>query len=184
MSITSPSGAPRFLATAALLALTPIVAIAGTTGSISGVVSDSNPVSSPVADARVTITSSAQIESAKTDARGQYAFASLAPGRYVVLVEKSGWNPLTIGGVIVVADQTLRLDPHMTLASIAIVRMDGPFSFFGLSMGLGAGRIPDYYSYGVYRQSVVGATQVNIQWLRFTPGITFAPGNAAPSSPL
>lgn len=171
------AGALAMMLTTAILVLQP--AQAGTTGSISGLVLDSNGMPSPIADAKIVVISGAQTESTTSDARGQYAFASLAPGKYVLRIEKRDWSPLSIVDVLVAADQNLRLSPHLTpLSTIAI--LDGPFSFFGLGLGLGAGHFSDYYYYSTYRASIVGGPQANMQLLRLTPGVAFAPGSPAP----
>ncbi len=65
-------------------------AYAGTTGSISGVLSDASGTT--VAGARVTATSPSQSASVTTDASGRYAFVSLAPDTYTLSFEKQGFQ--------------------------------------------------------------------------------------------
>jgi len=64
------------LLVAALLCASP--ARAGTTGGISGTVVDAG-TTTPVADARVTVTSPSQSANTTTDAAGRFHFVSLAP---------------------------------------------------------------------------------------------------------
>ncbi len=78
-------------------------ALAGTTGSLSGNVTDAK--GAPVAGASVTVTSPSQQASTTTDAGGHFNFISLAPDTYSVAVEKKGYNTTTQAGVTVFADQ-------------------------------------------------------------------------------
>ncbi len=78
---------------------------AGTTGAIVGRVLDAT-TKAPVAGARVNIASPSQQAATVTDASGQYRFLSLAPDTYVLTVEREGYDPASIAGVTVLADQT------------------------------------------------------------------------------
>jgi Carboxypeptidase regulatory-like domain/TonB dependent receptor len=96
-------------------------AIAGTTGSISGVVTTS--AGTPVAAARVTVVSPSQSSSVVTDASGHFTLLSLAPDTYTLTVVKSGFETVATTGISVFADQsqTLRLSVQPTLRTIATV---------------------------------------------------------------
>jgi len=83
----------------------PVRALAGTTGTLVGRVFDAK-IGSPVAGARVTVASPSQTAATVTDAAGQYRFLSLAPDTYVLSVEKSGFDPYSLSGVTVTADQS------------------------------------------------------------------------------
>ena len=78
--------------------------LAGTTGSLSGVVTETG-TPAPIAGAKVTATSSSQTATATTDAGGHFSFVSLAPDTYVVSVEKTGYEPVSLSGITVQADQ-------------------------------------------------------------------------------
>jgi hypothetical protein len=95
---------------------------AGTTGGISGVVTEVG-TTTPIVGARVTVTSPSQTASTTTDARGHFAFVSLAPDEYTVSVAKTGYEPLSYAGVAVFADaqQTLTLAMRIVLKTIANV---------------------------------------------------------------
>ena len=99
-----------------------IPAVAGTTGSITGVVTQAG-TSTPVAGAKVTVTSPSQIETTQTDAAGRFGFVSLAPDEYTVSVEKTGYESLAQPGVSVFADtpQSLSLQLRPALKTIANV---------------------------------------------------------------
>ena len=97
-------------------------ASAGTTGGISGVVMETG-TTTPIAGAKVTVTSPSQSASTTTDARGHFAFVSLAPDEYTVALQKTGYEPLSYAGVAVLADaqQTLTLSMRVALRTIANV---------------------------------------------------------------
>jgi hypothetical protein len=83
-------------------------ALAGTTGSVNGTLTDST-TGKPVGDATVVATSPSQTATAKTDASGHFAFLSLAPDTYSVSATKDGYAPVSIAGVTVFADQAQNL---------------------------------------------------------------------------
>src|SRR5579863_10420182 len=95
---------------------------AGTTGGISGVVSEFG-TATPVAGVAVSVTSPSQSASTTTDARGHFAFVSLAPDEYTISLRKPGYAPVSYAGVAVFADaqQTLTLALHVALKTIANV---------------------------------------------------------------
>jgi hypothetical protein len=95
------------IACAAALAGGGYPALAGTTGALLGRVTDS--AGAPLADAKVTMTSPSQVSSTRTDARGNFVFASLAPDTYTLDVRKDGYEPLSTSGISVLADQTQQL---------------------------------------------------------------------------
>ncbi len=82
--------------------------LAGTTGGLSGTIVET-ATGSPIADAKVTVTSPSQSASQRTDATGHFSFVSLAPDTYSVSAEKEGYDPATQAGVNVLADQTQTL---------------------------------------------------------------------------
>ena len=83
-------------------------ALAGTTGSVNGTLTDSS-TGKPVADATVVASSPSQTATTKTDNSGHFAFLSLAPDTYSVSASKPGYAPVSIAGVTVFADQSQNL---------------------------------------------------------------------------
>ncbi len=79
-------------------------ALAGTTGGLSGVVTDEK--GAPVVAATVSVAAPSGTSTTTTDASGHYVFLNLAPDTYTVSVKKDGYNPVSQGGVTVFADQT------------------------------------------------------------------------------
>ncbi len=115
----------RLIALALMLACCLAFALparAGTTGGISGVVTEFG-TSTPVAGVTVTVTSPSQSATTATDARGHFAFVSLAPDEYTVSLSKAGYTPISYAGVAVFADaqQTLTLAMRVALRTIANV---------------------------------------------------------------
>lgn len=103
-----------------------VPALAGTTGSLSGVVLDAQS-GAPIAGASVTVTSPSQSSVATTDAHGRYAFVSLAPDEYTVTAEKDGYSPASIAGVAIFADaaQVVNIRANKALKTIASVTSRG-----------------------------------------------------------
>ncbi len=97
-------------------------AFAGTTGSLSGQVLEAEGRAA-IAGARVTATSPSQSASVATDASGKFTFISLMPDTYSVSIEKSGYQPISIAGIAVFADQnqTLAFTLEKNLKEIARV---------------------------------------------------------------
>jgi len=81
--------------------------LAGTTGSISGNVSDAN--GAPVNGATVSVASPSQTATTQTNAQGKFSFASLGPDTYTVNITLAGYSPVSQGGVTVTADQDYRV---------------------------------------------------------------------------
>jgi hypothetical protein len=80
-------------------------ALAGTTGSITGHVVDAASLA-PIAGAKVTAASPSQTETTTTDSTGAYAFASLSPDTYTLTATMDGYDPSSLPGVNVLADQS------------------------------------------------------------------------------
>ncbi len=97
-------------------------ALAGTTGSITGTVVDAD-THQPIADATVTAASPSQRVTAHSDAGGKYVFLSLAPDTYTVSAQHEGYEPVTVSGISVFADQsqTVTLTARKSLKTIAQV---------------------------------------------------------------
>ena len=95
--------------------------LAGTTGSISGTVMDQN--GAPVAGVRVTASSPSQHASSTSDAKGFYSVLNLSPDTYTVTASKTGYDPSTLEGVTVTADQNSAgdLKLHATTAVLGHV---------------------------------------------------------------
>ncbi len=115
-------------------------ALAGTTGGITGTVTDE--AGAPVAGASVRIVSASQSASATSDAGGRFSFLSLAPDTYTVSIEKDGYNPVSYAGVTVFADNTLTLSFRMTKALKTIAKVSATSAGNLVKSGVGS----DIYS--------------------------------------
>jgi Carboxypeptidase regulatory-like domain/TonB dependent receptor len=125
-----------------------LCARAGTTGGISGIVTELG-TSTPIAGVSVTVTSPSQSATAVTDARGHFAFVSLAPDEYTVSLQKNGYAPNSYAGIAVFADaqQTLALNLRVALRTIANVT-----STSGSSL-VRSGTTADIYSINAAQQA-------------------------------
>jgi len=98
-------------------------ALAGTTGGLQGIVTDSE-TGAPVAGASVTVTSPSQTATQNTNGSGHFVFLSLQPDTYTVSVTKTGYNETSQSGLSVFADNVITYDARLikALKTIAAVR--------------------------------------------------------------
>ena len=101
------------LLTAALIA--PRAALAGTTGTIAGVVTDAAS-GTPIANVRVTASSPSQTESTTSNATGFYSLQALIPDTYTVSFQLEGYQPSSQPGTNVQQDLVSKLDVKLTKA--------------------------------------------------------------------
>ena len=154
-------------------------ALAGTTGGISGTLTDSS-TGKPVADAKITATSPSQTSSTTTDAGGHFNFLALMPDTYTVSADKDGYAPQSIAGVTVFADQsfTLNLTTHPELKTIAVAHSRAAGNL------VKPGTTSDVYSVNAATQQVVsgsgGGFNLNSAYsgIYSQPGVTSYIGNA------
>ncbi len=89
-------------------------AMAGTSGGISGTITDAK-TGTPVAGARLRISSPSQTVTTTTDARGRFFVYALQPDDYTIGAVKDGYVAEAFSGYPVFADQTqvyyLKLTP-------------------------------------------------------------------------
>src|SRR5450631_2647130 len=83
-------------------------ALAGTTGTFSGTVTDA-ATRQPLAGAKVTVTSPSQSATVRTDGSGHFVFLALAPDTYAVSVDLAGYAPISVSGETIIADATRTL---------------------------------------------------------------------------
>ena len=120
---------PAFLAALTLaltLVVSPLAALAGTTGQIDGTVVDAT-TGAPVAGAQVVAASPSDHRATTTDAKGFYALQALNADTYSLSVNATGYNPQSLPGVTVFQDQTNRQDVKLSksLKTIATVSSKG-----------------------------------------------------------
>ncbi len=97
--------------------------LAGTTGGLSGSVTDAS-TGRPIAGARVSVASPSQSVTATSDQTGRYGFVSLAPDTYTLTITAPGYQAFSQPGITVIADQTLNLNftPSKQIAEIGRTR--------------------------------------------------------------
>ncbi len=126
-------------------------ALAGTTGGITGSVTDE--AGAPVAGASIRIVSASQSASGTTDAGGRFTFLSLAPDTYTVSIDKDGYNPVSYAGVTVFADNQLTLSFRMTKALKTIAKVSATSAGNLVKSGVGS----DIYSVNSQAITTAGA---------------------------
>ncbi len=153
-------------------------ALAGTTGGLSGVVADQS--GAPVAGATVTVISPSQSASSTTDAAGRFRFLSLAPDTYVVSVAKDGYNPVTVSGQTVFADNSQSVGVTITKSITEIVKVSSRATGSLVKPGTTA----DVYSVNAQTQSTLagigGGFNLNSAYsaIYSQPGVSGIVGNA------
>jgi hypothetical protein len=154
-------------------------ALAGTTGGISGTLTDTS-TGKAVAGAKITAVSPSQTATTTTDASGRFNFLALAPDTYTISAEKDGYAPQSIAGVTVFADQsfTIPLTTHPELKTIAVAHSRAAGNL------VKPGTTSDVYSVNAATQQVVsgsgGGFNLNTAYsgIYSQPGVTSYIGNA------
>ncbi len=154
--------------------------LAGTTGSISGSVTDATN-QQPLAGARVTASSPSQSATTTSDNTGHYTFSSLNPDTYTVSVAASGnHDAYSVSGVTVQADQNITI----ALSQPTTLKVIGAVTTRAASALVRPGTTADVYSIGAALQdkaSVLGGGgTLNSAWSAITsvPGVYIAPNQS------
>jgi hypothetical protein len=150
--------------------------IAGTTGTLTGVLQDAT-TQAPLAGVRITVASPSQTATATTDASGHFSFLSLAPDTYLVSAQKPGYDSVTLQGVTIQADtsQSITLNAQKALQQI------GRTSSRAASDLVKPGTTADVYSIDPTQQDkfqgLGGGGLANSAWSSMSsiPGIFIAP---------
>ncbi len=153
-------------------------ALAGTTGGLTGQVTDE--AGAPLAGAAVKVVSASQSASASTDASGRFNFLELAPDTYTVSIEKDGFNPVSYAGVTVFADNQLTLSFRMQKALKTIAKVSATSAGNLVKAGVGS----DIYSVNSQAISTASANggggNLNSAYsaISTVPGVTVPTGGA------
>lgn len=166
-------------ALALIVFLVPHMARAGTTGNITGTVTDAK-TGAPVADVQVTAAAPSQTATATTNARGFYSLVNLTPDTYTISFQKTGYQPISQPGVTVLQDQTNTVNQSLQteLKTIATVHAAGASNLVKSNQGSNV--------YTVTGEQLNAATnpgnlhETLYQYLAVTPGVT---GTGFPSQP-
>ena len=157
------------LAIAVAILLLPFAAHAGTTGSLTGTVI--GVTGAPIANAKVVVTSGADVATTTTDSRGHFAIVSLSPGIYDVIVGRDGFLPTRIGATVL-ADTSLHLALSLTPAPTIIARV----RHYDVGTLVKQHTVSDVYVFGTPASLVAPPIESDLWMLLMTPGITFGPG--------
>jgi len=111
-------------------------ALAGTTGNIAGMITDSKGV--PIAGVQVQAVAPSGSRAATTDAGGRFTILSLGPDTYTISLTKSGYQPYSYPGVVVFADQTQQVAYRMTPALVTIARVTSSAGTSLVKSGVGS----------------------------------------------
>ena len=128
----NPRGFGRRLLVGALLAIALFfnsvgTLLAGTTGEITGTITDAS-TKAPLPGVRVSAVSPTGQYSTKTDAKGFFSFTGVTPDTYTVSFELTGYQPSSTTGVNVFADQvaTVSVPLAKSLKTIGSVTARSP----------------------------------------------------------
>jgi hypothetical protein len=149
--------------------------LAGTTGQLSGTAVDST-TNAPLAGAKVTVASPSQIASTTTDSGGRFNFLALAPDTYTVSVEFQGYQPTSLSGVTVIADnaRTVSISAAKELKTIGSVRTRASTSL------VKPGTTSDVYSVDATTQSKVAGIGGGAELNNAYSAIATVPGAFVP----
>jgi hypothetical protein len=154
--------------------------LAGTTGSISGTVTDPQS-NQPVAGATVTVTSPSQSATTHTDPTGHYTFASLTPDTYTIAVTAtSARDTASVSGVTVQADQSLVVNMQQPTK----LRVIGSVTSRAASSIVKPGTTADVYSINAVTQdkasALGGGGTLNSAWsaISSVPGVYVSPNQS------
>lgn len=160
-----------------LSALT-LPALAGTVGTVAGTVRSAD--GKPLAGVRVTAVSPSGQGSATTDAAGFYTISSLLSDTYDVNFEHTGYEKVSVTGVIVFADQTFTVDQTLNkeLKTIGTVHARSASNL------VQPGQTADVYNLSSTQfQAAQGADNLHktlYQYLQSVPGVTILGSSGVP----
>jgi hypothetical protein len=89
------------------------------TGALAGKVFDPSGALVRHAEVRLIDAGAADVRSDVSDAEGNFHFLLLLPGSYELEISKAGFARLRLSNLNVLVTETLRLDVHLRLASVA-----------------------------------------------------------------
>ncbi|HTM24415.1 MAG TPA: carboxypeptidase regulatory-like domain-containing protein [Vicinamibacterales bacterium] len=121
MQVIRAAALTRCLGLAAAIVCGTVAAAAaqGTTGSISGVVTDESKAALPGATVTVKDSETGQSRVLTSDGQGRYRADGLAPGKYVVTVELSGFRTAEYPAMNISIGQTATLNIQMQIGGVS-----------------------------------------------------------------
>jgi hypothetical protein len=98
--------------------LTSVAALAQTTASITGTITDDTGAVVPQAAVTVTNIGTGQKRNVVTDSRGQYSALSLEVGQYEIRAESGGFTPIVRNGINLVVGQQAVVDIQLKIGAV------------------------------------------------------------------
>lgn len=95
----------------------PLLSQTTATGALTGEVLDPSGAVIPEAALRLTNQETNTVFSAVSDDLGRFSFLLLPPGNYQLDASKTDYRALTLSGLVISITETLRVDPHLQLAT-------------------------------------------------------------------
>jgi hypothetical protein len=151
-------------------------ALAGTTGNIAGVITDSKGV--PIAGVQVQAVAPSGVRAATTDAGGRFTLLSLGPDTYTISLTKSGYQPYSYPGVVVFADQTQQVSYRMTASLVTIARVTSSAGTSLVKSGVGSDLYNVTAAQAAAAQSLGGGGNLNNAYsaMASVPGVQTSQG--------
>jgi hypothetical protein len=155
--------------------------LAGTTGGISGVLTETTSASTPIAGATISAVSPSQSARATTDQQGRFSFLSLAPDTYTLSFEKAGYQSAQQGGITVQADQNITV----SLQGARALQNIGRTASRASNSLVRPGQTASVYSVNAAQQvaasSLGGGTNLNSAYsaIASVPGVVVPIGNSS-----
>ncbi len=109
----------RLFAAAACLSCAGAVAAQTVGASLQGIVTDSTGAALPGADVIVVAVATGTARELKTDTTGHYGVPVLQPGEYEIHVSQTGFQPVSLRGIVLAVGQNAVIDVKMELGRIA-----------------------------------------------------------------
>ena len=160
-----------------VLVAMPIGARAGTTGTLRGRVIDA-ATQAAVAGAVVTALSPSQSAQTVSDAAGNFSFISLSPDTYTVSAAKSGYDPQSQPGIMILADQSA----NATLALQRTLRTIARTTSRSVQSLVHSGVTSDVYSISAAGQKAASTLSGSGSLTQAYGAIASAPGVNIPSN--
>jgi len=110
---------PKAWLAAAILLLVTAPLMAQTSGRITGTIVDKSGAGVPGAVVTASSPSLQGVQTATTDSRGEFRFASVPPGTYSLRIELSGFKSVERSGVVVGLDRTVGVSVPLEVASVS-----------------------------------------------------------------
>jgi hypothetical protein len=151
-------------------------ALAGTTGNIAGMITDSKGV--PIAGVQVQAVAPSGVRAATTDAGGRFTLLSLGPDTYTISLTKSGYQPYSYPGVVVFADQTQQVSYRMTASLVTIARVTSSAGTSLVKSGVGSDLYNVTAAQAAAAQSLGGGGNLNNAYsaMASVPGVQTSQG--------